>query len=142
MRAAAVHPGGIQDAELGRHMDPAAIEKMIEQMNQQSAAEGKLSFPVEDHSSRSRPYFRVGRGRGPPANEIGGRYCENCHVSHIVPDEAIIGVMNEGVRGYALDSKATAEALWKKKARNSSASRFRGTSRTLEIRMDLSKEQS
>src|ERR1700739_1023189 len=43
VRAAAVHPGGIH-TELGRHMDAAHIGKMIEQMNQQLAAEGKACF--------------------------------------------------------------------------------------------------
>ena len=46
-------------------------------------------------------------------DEIGGRYCENCHVGKIMPDEATITVSSEGVRGYALDSD-NAEALWKK----------------------------
>src|SRR6201987_4118583 len=39
IRAAAVHPGGVR-TELDRHMDPIHIQKMIEQMNKQSAAEG------------------------------------------------------------------------------------------------------
>src|SRR5271155_164308 len=46
VRAAAVHPGGIQ-TELGRHLDASHIEKMIEQMNQQLAAEGKASFQLK-----------------------------------------------------------------------------------------------
>jgi len=46
------------------------------------------------------------------ANEIGGQYCEDCHVAHVVPDDLPVGT-NEGVRGYAIDPK-TAEALWKK----------------------------
>ncbi len=47
------------------------------------------------------------------ADEIGGRYCENCHVAGVAPDDVTITVMSEGVRGYALDP-TTAEALWKK----------------------------
>jgi NAD(P)-dependent dehydrogenase (short-subunit alcohol dehydrogenase family) len=43
VRAAAVHPGGIH-TELGRHMDSAQLEKMIDQMNQQLAAEGKAPY--------------------------------------------------------------------------------------------------
>jgi NAD(P)-dependent dehydrogenase (short-subunit alcohol dehydrogenase family) len=43
VRAAAVHPGGIH-TELGRHMDSAQLQKMIDQMNQQLAAEGKPPF--------------------------------------------------------------------------------------------------
>src|ERR1700684_4484959 len=43
VRAAAVHPGGIQ-TELARHVDSSQIEKIIEQRNQQLAAEGKEPF--------------------------------------------------------------------------------------------------
>src|SRR5580700_11275295 len=43
VRAAAVHPGVIQ-TELARHVDFSAIEKIIEQRNQQLAAEGKAPF--------------------------------------------------------------------------------------------------
>ncbi|HVH86605.1 MAG TPA: SDR family NAD(P)-dependent oxidoreductase [Terriglobales bacterium] len=43
VRAAAVHPGGIQ-TELGRYVDSGQIQKMIDQMNQQLAAEGKAPF--------------------------------------------------------------------------------------------------
>jgi hypothetical protein len=45
--------------------------------------------------------------------EIGGRYCENCHVGHIVADSVTITAISEGVRGYAVDAR-NAEALWKK----------------------------
>jgi hypothetical protein len=48
-----------------------------------------------------------------PADEIGGRYCENCHVGRILPDDVVVSRISEGVRGYALDP-ANAEALWKK----------------------------
>ena len=48
-----------------------------------------------------------------PADEIGARYCENCHVGNIVPDDAAITVVSEGVRAYAVDP-TNAEALWKK----------------------------
>src|SRR5262249_10872847 len=43
IRAAAVHPGGIQ-TELGRHLDPTWIPGMIDQMNRDLAAEGKPPF--------------------------------------------------------------------------------------------------
>jgi hypothetical protein len=48
-----------------------------------------------------------------PANEIGGKYCENCHVGQVVPEDVVISPTSEGVRAYALDPNA-AEALWKK----------------------------
>jgi hypothetical protein len=47
------------------------------------------------------------------ADTIGGRYCENCHVGEIVPDDRDISPISEGVRAYALDPKH-AQALWAK----------------------------
>ena len=47
------------------------------------------------------------------AEEVGGRYCENCHVSDVVADDVRLGPLGEGVRGYALDPE-NAKALWKK----------------------------
>jgi NADPH:quinone reductase-like Zn-dependent oxidoreductase len=35
------------------------------------------------------------------AGEIGGQYCENCHVGKIVADEVTISAISEGVRGYS-----------------------------------------
>jgi NAD(P)-dependent dehydrogenase (short-subunit alcohol dehydrogenase family) len=110
VRAAAVHPGGIQ-TELGRHIDPSRIQGIMEQMNQQLAAEGKAPFQwktIPQGAATS-----VWAGVVAPADEIGGRYCENCHVGRIVPDHVTISAISEGVRGYALDPK-NAEALWKK----------------------------
>jgi NAD(P)-dependent dehydrogenase (short-subunit alcohol dehydrogenase family) len=110
VRAAAVHPGGIR-TELGRFVDPSQIQKMIDQMNQQLAAEGKASFQwktIPQGAATS-----VWAGFVAPADEIGGRYCENCHVGQIVPDHLTISAISEGVRAYALDS-ITAEALWRK----------------------------
>jgi NAD(P)-dependent dehydrogenase (short-subunit alcohol dehydrogenase family) len=110
VRAAAVHPGGIQ-TELGRYSDPSRIQKLVEQINQQLAAEGKGPFQwktVPQGAATS-----VWAGVVASADEIGGQYCENCHVGKIVPDDAPISVISEGVRAYALDAK-NAEALWKK----------------------------
>src|ERR1700731_2949252 len=110
VRAAAVHPGGIH-TELGRHMDPARMRSMIEQMNNQLEAEGKGPFQwktIPQGAATS-----VWTGVVAPADEIGGRYCENCHVGNVVPDDVTISAISEGVRGYALDPK-NAEALWKK----------------------------
>jgi NAD(P)-dependent dehydrogenase (short-subunit alcohol dehydrogenase family) len=110
VRASAVHPGGIR-TELGRHVDPARIESMIEQMSKQLAAEGKAHFQwktIPQGAATS-----VWAGAVAPADEVGGRYCENCHVGHVVADEVIISAISEGVRGYALDS-TTASALWQK----------------------------
>jgi NAD(P)-dependent dehydrogenase (short-subunit alcohol dehydrogenase family) len=110
LRAAAVHPGGIP-TELGRHLDQGQIENMVGQMNQQLAAEGKAPFQwktIPQGAATS-----VWAGVIASAEEIGGRYCENCHVGNIVPDDVTISAISEGVRAYALDPNA-AEALWKK----------------------------
>jgi NAD(P)-dependent dehydrogenase (short-subunit alcohol dehydrogenase family) len=109
-RAAAVHPGGIQ-TELGRYTDMKQIEKLVEDTNQQLAAEGKPPFQwktIPQGAATSVWAAVVGE-----ADEIGGQYCENCHVGKLVPDNATINAMSEGVRTYALDPKA-AEVLWNK----------------------------
>jgi NAD(P)-dependent dehydrogenase (short-subunit alcohol dehydrogenase family) len=110
VRAAAVHPGVIQ-TELGRHMDPSHLEGMIKQMNNQLVAEGKGPFQwktVPQGTATS-----VWAAVVAPADEIGGKYCENCHVGEVVADSTTISGVSEGVRGYALDPN-NAEALWKK----------------------------
>jgi NAD(P)-dependent dehydrogenase (short-subunit alcohol dehydrogenase family) len=110
IRAAAVHPGVIH-TELGRHVDASQIEKIIEQRNQQLAAEGKAPFQwktIPQGAATS-----VWASVVAPADVIGGKYCEDCHVANLVPDSVPINAMTEGVRGYALDAK-NAEALWKK----------------------------
>ena len=110
VRAAAVHPGGIQ-TELGRYVEPGRIEKVVEEINQQLAAQGK--GPFQWKSIPQGAATSVWAAVVAPADEIGGRYCENCHVGAIVPDDAPITAVSEGVRGYALDAN-NAEALWKK----------------------------
>jgi NAD(P)-dependent dehydrogenase (short-subunit alcohol dehydrogenase family) len=110
VRAAAVHPGGIQ-TELGRHMGEGQLSAMIDQINKQLAAEGKAPFQwktVPQGAATS-----VWAAVTASAEEIGGRYCENCHVGSIVADDVPISPISEGVRGYALDPVA-AEALWRK----------------------------
>jgi len=110
VRAAAVHPGGIQ-TELARHMDPAHMEQMVKQINEQAAAEGKgpFQFKTVPQGAATSVWAAVVA----PAEEVGGRYCENCHVSDVAADDARLGLLDEGVRGYALDPQ-NAVALWKK----------------------------
>jgi NAD(P)-dependent dehydrogenase (short-subunit alcohol dehydrogenase family) len=110
VRAAAVHPGGIQ-TELARHLDPSQMQKIVDQLNQQLAAEGKGPFQFKTIPQGAAT--SVWAGVVAPSDEIGCQYCENCHVGRIVPDDATISAISEGVRGYALDPK-NAEALWKK----------------------------
>jgi NAD(P)-dependent dehydrogenase (short-subunit alcohol dehydrogenase family) len=110
VRAAAVHPGGIK-TELGRHVEPGRMEKVISEINQQLAAQGK--GPFQWKSIPQGAATSVWAAVVAPADEIGGRYCENCHVGKTVPDETPITAVSEGVRAYALDAK-NADALWRK----------------------------
>jgi len=107
VRAAAVHPGAIR-TELGRYMGAERLQKLVEQINQRLAEAGRGPFQwktIPEGAATS-----VWAGVVASVDEIGGQYCENCHVSQLVPDDTNF---SEGVRGYALDPE-TAEALWKK----------------------------
>jgi NAD(P)-dependent dehydrogenase (short-subunit alcohol dehydrogenase family) len=110
VRAAAVHPGGIH-TELGRHTDPSRLQSIMEQMSKQLAAEGKPPFQWKTIPQGAATSVWTAVVASP--EEIGGRYCENCHVGHLVADSVTISAISEGVRGYAVDAR-NAEALWKK----------------------------
>jgi NAD(P)-dependent dehydrogenase (short-subunit alcohol dehydrogenase family) len=110
VRATAVHPGGIQ-TELSRHMEPAQMTAMLSTINAQLAAGGHP--PFEYKSLQQGAATSVWAAVVAPAEEIGGKYCENCHVGKVVADDVAITPISEGVRGYALDL-AGAEALWRK----------------------------
>ena len=107
VRAAAVHPGAIQ-TELGRYMGPEKLQQLVQQINERLAEAGKGPFQwktIPQGAATS-----VWAGVVASAEEIGGKYCENCHIGQLVPNEVNF---SEGVRAYALDPK-NAEALWKK----------------------------
>jgi len=110
IRSAAVHPGGVQ-TELDRHVDPILIQRIIEQTNKQLASEGKAPFQLKTIAQGAAT--SVWAAVVAPADEIGGRYCENCHIGHVVAAHVTISATSGGVRAYALDTNA-AEALWKK----------------------------
>jgi NAD(P)-dependent dehydrogenase (short-subunit alcohol dehydrogenase family) len=110
IRAAAVHPGVIQ-TELGRHMDPAALTALIEQVNKERLAAG--GSPFQWKTIPQGAATSVWAGVTAPADEVGARYCEDCHVSAVVPDDLPLNPVTGGVRAYALDPEH-AEALWKK----------------------------
>ena len=108
VRATAVHPGGIV-TELARHMDPGEIDRMLEQINAQSAAAGRPPFQwktVPQGAATSVWAAFVG-----PAEDVGGKYCEDCHVASVSSGE--ISIVSGGVRSYALDPER-AKALWAK----------------------------
>jgi NAD(P)-dependent dehydrogenase (short-subunit alcohol dehydrogenase family) len=110
VRAAAVHPG-IIETELIRHMSPSWLQTRVDEINQQLATAGKP--PIHWKSIPQGAATSVWAAVVAPADEIGGRYCEDCHVGSIVPEEVPASAVTDGVRRYAMDAK-TAEALWKK----------------------------
>ena len=110
VRATAVHPGGIM-TELARHMAPGEIEAMVDQINEQATAEGQKPFQFK--SIPQGAATSVWAGVVAEAGAIGAHYCEDCHVSDVVPNDQPISLVNAGVRAYALDA-AHAEALWTK----------------------------
>jgi NAD(P)-dependent dehydrogenase (short-subunit alcohol dehydrogenase family) len=108
VRATALHPGGIK-TELGRHMDPDELDKIVATINAQLAAEGRPPFQwktIPQGAATS-----VWSAFVAPAEDMGGRYCENCQVSEVT--EGLISPVSPGVRPYALDSEH-AKALWAK----------------------------
>jgi len=106
VRATAVHPGGIR-TELGRHLPADAFDGMLAQIDAELAAKGEPPFAwktIPQGAATS-----VWAGFVADADAIGGRYCENCHVSTVT--EGLINPIAEGVRPYALDPDH-ARALW------------------------------
>lgn len=106
VRAVAVHPGGIQ-TELDRHMTPEVTQAMIENINAANAAGGAPAF--EWKTIPQGAATSVWAAFVAPADEVGGVYCEDCHVAEIQDGEGLRG----GVRPYALNPDS-ARALWAK----------------------------
>ncbi len=108
VRAVAIHPGGIM-TELARHLPDDALEGMLNQINADLAAQGQPPFrfkTVPQGAATS-----VWAGVVAPADEVGGRYAENCGLSSVT--DAELNPAAPGVRAYALDPEL-AKALWEK----------------------------
>ena len=106
IRATAVHPGGIQ-TELSRHMTPEltqAMIKNIESANKAAKLPGFQWKTIPQGAATS-----VWSGFVAAADEVGGHYCEDCHVAVLSDNSEARG----GVRPYALDPER-AKALWAK----------------------------
>ncbi|MDR3462410.1 MAG: SDR family NAD(P)-dependent oxidoreductase [Beijerinckiaceae bacterium] len=106
VRATAVHPGGIR-TELGRHMTPAAVQRMLDQVNAANAAAGAPAFSWKTIPQGAATSVWAGVVASP--DQVGGLYCEDCHVAELSEGESI----RTGVRAYALDPER-AMALWAK----------------------------
>ncbi|MGC1397734.1 SDR family NAD(P)-dependent oxidoreductase [Candidatus Binatus sp.] len=106
VRATSLHPGGIQ-TELGRHMTPELVEQMMARINRGAKPGQAPAFRFKSVPQGSAT--SVWSGFVAPADAVGGRYCEDCHVCE-VNDDATSRV---GVRSYALNL-AHANDLWRK----------------------------
>jgi NAD(P)-dependent dehydrogenase (short-subunit alcohol dehydrogenase family) len=99
VRASSVHPGVIQ-TELARHLTPDLILQITGGKGLES-----LAFKTIPQGAAT----TVWAGFRARADEVGGRYCEDCHVATITKDMTARG----GVRTYAIDPER-ASALWRK----------------------------
>jgi len=106
VRATALHPGGIL-TELGRHLEPGELEATVERINAQLAAEGRPPFQFKTIPQGAAT--SVWAAFVAPAENVGGRYCEDCQVSQVT--DGLISPVSPGVRPYALDPER-AKALW------------------------------
>ena len=97
VRATAVHPGGIM-TELGRHMTDETLAALVE-----ARGERKMEWKSVPAGAAT----SVWAGVVADADEVGGRYCEDCAVSPVVDDPVTI----PGVMPYAVDADRAA-ALW------------------------------
>ncbi|WP_222890416.1 SDR family NAD(P)-dependent oxidoreductase [Enterobacter sp. C2] len=106
IHATAVHPGAIQ-TELQRHYGKELDDAIIQKTNEANARRGLPPFQwktVQQGAATTVWCAAVAQ-----EEEIGGKFCEDCHVTEINDSE---GVTN-GVRSYVFDKKKT-EALWTK----------------------------
>ena len=101
VRATAVHPGTIQ-TELGRHLDEASTRMMLGQKEESDAVSEHVKTVAQGASTT------VWAGVYASADEVGGLYCEDCHVAAPGAPGTFHGVLP-----YALDPER-AKALWTK----------------------------
>lgn len=105
VRAAAVHPGGIA-TELGRHVTEAETQALVARLDARNAEAGLPPFEWKTVPQGAATSVWAAAVAG--AGEVGGRYCEDCHVAELREGDGM-----DGVRAYALDAER-AEALWTK----------------------------
>ena len=105
IRATALHPGGIQ-TELGRYMTPEVRQGLIDSINADASADAPaFTWKTIPQGAAT----TVWAGFVAPADMVGGRFCEDCHVADVVDG----AMLRSGVRPYALDPEH-AKALWAK----------------------------
>ena len=104
VRAAAVHPGAIH-TELARYMTPDVLEGLMTQIKaaQEAGIKG-LEFKSIPAGAATSVWAATA-----PGDEVGGRYCEDCHVGQIADSPTTA----DGVSPYAVDPE-NAKRLWAK----------------------------
>jgi hypothetical protein len=93
--------------ELGRHLNPGVIAQMIDRIDADNAASGRPAYSwktIPQGATTS-----VCGGIVATSDEVGDRYCEDCHVAEVADGDHFRG----GVRSYTLDPDR-AKALWAK----------------------------
>ncbi len=97
IRATALHPGAIQTE---------TVQSIIEALGTgKDAAIAAYDWKIVPQGAAT----SVWAGFVALADEVGGRYCEDCHVAEVIDDPSA----KTGVRSYALDPER-AKALWAK----------------------------
>lgn len=110
IRAAAVHPGMIYTG-LSRHVGVEMLQGWVAGINAHRAATGQPSF--EPKTVAQGAATSVWAAFVAPVDEVGGKYCEDCHVSMKVFEGSEDDGVSEGYRTYVLDPE-NAAALWRK----------------------------
>jgi NAD(P)-dependent dehydrogenase (short-subunit alcohol dehydrogenase family) len=109
--ANAVHPGGILDTNLSRHMDPALVAKLRADAGGSGTTTATIDgAPVRFKTVEQGAATSVLVATSPQLEGIGGRYFEDCNEAERLPSEAA-STAGGGVAAYALDPDA-AERLW------------------------------
>src|SRR6266481_6614142 len=86
VRATALHPGAIR-TELGRYMTPEVMQQLITSIDTTNSAAGAPTFSwktIPQGAATS-----VWAGVVAAADEVGGRYCEDCHVAQIETNPSV-----------------------------------------------------
>lgn len=102
VRATALNPGNI-NTELGRHITPTALAKVIEQVKSNDLGLAQSFFKTVPQGAATSVWCAVTAR----ADEVAGRYCEDCNVAMVDDTPGV----RPGVMSYALDA-SRARVLW------------------------------
>jgi len=106
VRGIAVQPGGIRTPLL-RHTTPEVMQEMLQQVHSHRRTNGSHDGPPAVKTVEQGAATTVWAAFVAGAEEVGGRYCEDCHVAEVTESGS------DGARPYAVDPER-ARALWAK----------------------------